>query len=101
MGFGSVSYMATVIKNNRNMLSKKDRRFQDKSLVYDASYNSTPEYKSASPQLLRQIERRMTEARRRRETKIIIAFVIVMAFLIACLLYLETNYNEMLTMINV
>ncbi len=101
MGFGaSAGSMNTILKNNRNMLRrKKTRKFEDKSIVYDSKYNMKPQYKEASPQLLRKINRRMTEERKRRETRIIIVFVCVMLLLTVCLLYLEGNYNQMLTMI--
>ena len=99
MGFGgSAGAMNTILKNNKNMLSKR-KTFENGLGTFGAKRSSKLEFKKASPQLLRQIERRMTEERQRRETRIIIAFVAVMLLLTACLLYLEGNYNEMLTML--
>lgn len=77
--------MAVVLKNNRKLLSKRDTfkglcGFESEKVEYDL-----PE---ASPQLLREIKKRMVKERRSRDVKIVVVCAVVIVTCVSLLLYL-------------
>jgi len=98
MSLGSISSMNIVLKFNRSMLPQRNRFNRKFDGIY--SQNRT-EYNlplAASPDLLWKIRTTMKEENRIRNQKVIITFSIVMLSLITCLLYLNSNYHQILEM---
>lgn len=83
MGFGTSSSMNVILKNNRNLLHKRDRF---KNTLSTDNDNPKPIYRKASPQVLRSIRRRMKEENTRRRNKIYFVFAFIMLTLISILI---------------
>lgn len=81
MGFGSVGYMSTVMKNNRNLLSNHKREKFKNGLT--GTWGGKVEYNlpKASPQQLRQIREKMkfeNEQLKRKKTIVFLVIVITL-----------------------
>ena len=78
--------MNVVLKNNRNLLPKRDK--------FKTSISSFPKTKTefnlpkASPKLLRDIKKRILEERQSRHKKIIVVWSIIMMIFISGFIYL-------------
>ncbi len=94
MSYGTVGFMNAVLMNNRKLLSQRERLkttlggFTPEIQEYD--------FPESTPQILREIRWRLREENTKRERRIMIVFSLVMLVLILGLVYLNTNYNQIL-----
>ena len=84
MGSGAARAMITILKNNKNMLSKKRSRtsmadYEKKRVEFKVD--------SASPKLLKQIRRRVKNHQKEKELIIWFTLVFIMTVLICVFLY--------------
>lgn len=94
MSYGTVGFMNTVMMNNRKLLSQRER-------LKTTLGGFTPEvqeynFPESTPQILREIRWRLREENSKRERRIMIVFSLVMIALVLGLVYLNTNYNQIL-----
>ena len=86
MGFGgSAQAMITIIKNNRNMMSKRDK-FKKASggfNIIEGKY----QYPKTSEKELRELRLRLKEEKRKRQIKIYVILGVIVMFLITTLVY--------------
>ena len=84
MGFGGAASMNVVMKNNRNLLQKRDKFKNTLS-----SKNEKVEFKSpnASRSKLLEIKNRMKEENRRRTIKLSLVFGFIFSMLLSILFY--------------
>lgn len=86
MGFGSAQGMRVVIKNNRNLLSKR----KDKKKEYGSYKNKKTEYNlpKATPQKLQEIRLRMQRENSQRRIKQVVVLSLALISIISALIYL-------------
>ena len=77
MGFGSVGYMNTVMKNNRNLLRNHSREKFKRSTSTLRSEKVAYNLPKSTPQSLRQIREKMKFENERLEKKKTIVFLII------------------------
>lgn len=97
MTFGSAGSMNVVLKNNRKLLPKRDKF---KTSLGGYKFNKLEfDLPTATPKKLRDIKVRLKEERKKRQTKIVIVFSLLLGILMACLIYLSNDYDKIISML--
>ncbi|MEJ2113467.1 MAG: hypothetical protein P8X62_07200 [Flavobacteriaceae bacterium] len=85
MSFGVVQSAITSMKNNRSLLSKKDRL---KNTLSSSIDKNKPVYSKSTLRMLHHIKQRLKEERRNRLLKIILVFGFVISVVLSVFFYL-------------
>ncbi|WP_412984139.1 hypothetical protein [Pontimicrobium sp. IMCC45349] len=90
MGFGGAASMNVSLKNNRNLLSKRDR-FKNRLSGNTKGKSVTYNLPQAKPHVLKEIRERIKREQKDRQKKVVMIVSLLLSIAIAGLIYLNDN----------